>query len=58
MSRLFAWRKGMAIMSSPKIAPSGFRWVFCRFRRVRNSTRVLDAHDYGYEAWAFLVRAA
>jgi len=40
-----------------KPAPSGFRWVFTRFRRVKNSAKVLDAHDYGYEAWAFLVRA-
>lgn len=39
------------------LAPPGFRWVFTRYRRVRNSKRVLDAHDYGYEAWAFLVRS-
>ena len=39
-----------------KAAPKGFRWVFCRLRRVKNSTRVLDAWDYGYHAWAFLVR--
>jgi hypothetical protein len=25
--------------------------IFRRFRRVRGGTRVLDAHDYGYEAW-------
>lgn len=37
--------------------PPGFRWVFCRYRRVKNSNRVLDAWEYGYEAWAFLVRA-
>jgi hypothetical protein len=37
-------------------APLGFRWVFTRYRKVRNSARVLDAHDYGYRAWAFLVR--
>lgn len=36
--------------------PRGYKWVFCRYRRVRNSDRVLDAHDYGYKAWAFLVR--
>ncbi len=41
----------------PKAAPLGFRWIFCRYRRVRNSSRILDAHDYGYAAWAFLVRA-
>lgn len=35
--------------------PKGFKWVYCRYRRVRNSERVLDAHDYGYKAWAFLV---
>lgn len=43
--------------SGHKPAPAGYRWVFARFRRVKNSTRVLDAHDYGYEAWRFLVRA-
>ena len=41
----------------PRVVPKGFRLVFCRFRRVRNSTRVLDAWEYGYEAWCFLVRA-
>lgn len=40
-----------------KAAPPGFRWVCCRFRRVKNSQRMLDAHEYGYEAWCFLVRS-
>ena len=39
-----------------KKTPQGFRWVYTRHRRVRNSKRVLDAHDYGYNAWSFLVR--
>lgn len=40
-----------------KPAPKGFKWVCCRKRRVRGkSEKVLDAHDYGYEAWCFLVR--
>ncbi|HZW61276.1 MAG TPA: hypothetical protein VFF04_03555 [Candidatus Babeliales bacterium] len=39
-----------------KKAPTGYRWVFTRFRRVKHSRKVLDAHDYGYQAWAFLVR--
>ena len=40
-----------------KPAPAGFKWIFCRFRKVRgNSQKVLDAHKYGYQAWAFLVR--
>lgn len=43
--------------SSRKPAPPGFRWVCVRFRRVKNSTKVLDARDYGYEAWCFLVPA-
>ena len=38
-------------------APAGWRWVFCRYRRVKNSNRILDAREYGYEAWYFLVRA-
>lgn len=43
------------IVSRP--APSGFRWIFCRYRKVRGkSGRVLDAHAYGWKAWAFLVR--
>lgn len=36
-------------------APPGFRWVCVRYRKVRNSSRVLDAHEYGHEAWCFLV---
>lgn len=40
-----------------KPAPKGFKWVCCRTRKVRGkSEKVLDAHDYGYEAWCFLVR--
>lgn len=38
-------------------APDGMRWVCSRFRRVRNSNRILDAREYGYEAWCFLVPA-
>ena len=40
-----------------KPVPKGMRRVFCRYRRVRNSDKILDAHDYGYEAWTFLVWA-
>jgi hypothetical protein len=28
-------------------------WVYCRYHRVKNSQRLLDAHDYGYKAWRF-----
>lgn len=39
-----------------KPAPKGMKWVCCRFRKVRgNSGKKLDAHEYGYEAWCFLV---
>jgi hypothetical protein len=39
--------------------PKGMKWIFCRFRKVRgNSGKVLDAREYGYEAWAFLVPCA
>lgn len=39
-------------------APAGMKWIFCRYRKVRGSSnKELDAHEYGYEAWAFLVRA-
>jgi len=42
-----------------KPAPPGMKWICCRTRRVRGkSGRVLDAHDYGYEAWCFLVPAS
>ncbi len=44
---------GSCVLNKP--APPGFKWVVCRYRRVKNSTRLLDAHDYGYEAWSFLV---
>ncbi len=38
-----------------KPAPKGFKWVCCRYRRVRGkSGKRLDAHDYGYQAWCFL----
>jgi hypothetical protein len=41
-----------------KPAPKGKKWVFCRYRKVRGkSGKMLDAHDYGYRAWAFLVPA-
>ena len=43
-------------MRSLKHAPKGYRWVFTRYRRVKNSNRYLDAHNYGYKSWAFLVR--
>ncbi|MDX1749486.1 MAG: hypothetical protein R3271_04095 [Methylophaga sp.] len=39
-----------------KPAPEGYKWVCCRFRRKRNSDEVLDAQEYGYEAWCFLVK--
>jgi len=39
-----------------KKAPKGFRWIFTRYRRVKNSHKMLDAHAYGYDAWVFLAR--
>jgi len=46
----------MTSSTSNKPAPPGFRWVYCRYRRVKGSKdRYLDAHEYGYEAWRFLV---
>lgn len=36
--------------------PPGYRAVYCRFRRVKNSSKVLDAWAYGYKAWCILVR--
>jgi hypothetical protein len=45
-------------MATQKTAPKGFRWIHTRFRKVRgNSGKVLDAWDYGYKAWSFLVRS-
>lgn len=60
--KFFALPKGMLVkvmkVIVTKPAPIGFRWVFCRFRRVRGkSGRMLDAWAYGYKAWAFLARA-
>jgi hypothetical protein len=31
-------------------------WIFCRYRRVKNSTRMLDAWDYGYVAWCIPIK--
>lgn len=39
-----------------RIAPPGFRWVYCRYRWAKGRKRLLDAHDYGYDCWCFLVR--
>jgi hypothetical protein len=36
--------------------PPGFRWIHTRTRRVPGTNKVLDARDYGYECWTFLVR--
>ncbi len=60
--KFFALWKGETVKVMKPIvtkpAPIGFRWVFCRFRRVRgNSGKKLDAWAYGYKAWAFLARA-
>jgi hypothetical protein len=41
--------------NSRREAPEGYRWVCCPRRRVKNSDRYLEASDYGYEAWCFLV---
>lgn len=38
-------------------APAGYRWVYCRSYRHYRSGKLMIASDYGYEAWAFLVRA-
>lgn len=38
------------------LPPPGWRWICCRYRRVPHSERILDAHEYGYKAWRFLVR--
>lgn len=50
------------IMTKP--LPSGYRWIKCRYRRVRakagtpeSERRVLDAHAYGYKCWSFAVRS-
>lgn len=43
-------------MSHLRPTPPGFRRIYCRYRRVKGSNKVLDAHAYGYEAWSFLVR--
>ena len=37
-------------------ARPGYKLVRCRYRKVRNSDKVLDARDYGYECWMFYVR--
>ena len=31
-------------------------FVYCRFRRKRNSNEMLDAYDYGYKAWRIAIK--
>lgn len=47
----------MKDITNGRKAPPGFRWVFTRFRKTRDGKRILDAWDYGYRCWAFLVPA-
>lgn len=50
---------GKASIMSQKTrqAPKGFKWIYTRYRKVRgNPNKVLDAHEYGHQAWCFLVR--
>ena len=46
---------GVLNMKAKKMNPDP-NWIFCRYRRVKGSTRVLDAWDYGYEAWRIPIR--
>ena len=39
-------------------APIGYKWVKCRYRRKKNSEELLDANNYGYKCWCFLVRSS
>ncbi|WP_293318684.1 hypothetical protein [Phenylobacterium sp.] len=41
--------------NSPKSPPPKNGVIFRRYRKVRGG-RVLDAHDYGYEAWPIPLR--
>lgn len=53
----FRFQSGGATMSLRRAAPPGFKWVFVpRFWHWRKR-EYLYASDYGYSAWAFLVRA-
>jgi hypothetical protein len=45
----------MNTVQTNKVAPPGMRWICCRYRWTKDRKRLLDAHDYGYEAWCFLV---
>ena len=31
-------------------------WIRTRFRRVKNSDKMLDDHDYGYKYWQFPIK--
>ena len=46
-----------AACRAPFAAPAGWKWIFPRTFRHARSGKVLDARDYGYESWRFLVRA-
>lgn len=40
-----------------RVAPAGYRWVFCPEFKHYRSGKILRAVDYGRTSWAFLVRA-
>ena len=50
-------RENFSTMAGKRKAPPGWKWVFvARFWHWR-AKKYLYAVDYGYVAWAFLVRA-
>jgi hypothetical protein len=48
-------RRRLRAIPRPKLRP-GYRLHFCRYRRTRNRSRILDAHAYGWRCWCFPVK--
>ena len=44
-------------MAVRRKAPPGWKWIFVKRYWHYRAKRYLYAENYGYEAWAFLVRA-
>lgn len=47
-------KMGSATPKNDSYAADGY--IYCRYRRVKNSDRYLDAHEYGYKAWRIPIK--
>ncbi len=47
-------KTGLVVPKNDSYVSDGY--IYCRFRRVKNSQRYLDAHEYGYKAWRIPIK--